>query len=186
MTAALVYTGIASLDGYIADATGSFDWSVPDAEVHAYVNDMERGVGTHLYGRRLYEVMRAWQTMPTDGEPAEIADYAGIWRAADKVVYSTTLSAVTTPRTRLVRGFEPGDIRDLKEASTSDIAIGGAKLAAQAIAAGLVDRFNLFVNPVVVGGGTRFLPDGVRVDLELVTEHRFGNGVVHLGYRLRG
>jgi dihydrofolate reductase len=186
MTAKLVYTGITSLDGYIADETGSFDWSVPDAEVHAYINDHERGVGTHLYGRRLYEVMSAWQSMPTEDEPPEIADYARIWRAADKVVYSTTLSEATTPRTRLERGFDPGDIRDLKAGATADIAIGGARLAAQAVAAGLVDEFHLFVSPVVVGGGTRFLPDGVRLDLELATEHRFGNGVVHLGYRLRG
>ena len=184
--AKLVYTGITSLDGYIADETGRFDWSAPDAEVHAYINDRERGVGTHLYGRRLYEVMRVWQTMPTEGEPAEIADYADIWRAADKVVYSTSLSAVTTPRTRLVRGFDARDIRALKDSSDRDIAIGGATLAAHAIAAGLVDEFHVFVNPVAVGGGTSFLPRGSRLDLELVDEHRFACGVVHLAYRPRG
>jgi len=182
----LIYTGITSLDGYIADEAGNFDWSVPDAEVHGFVNDLERPIGTHLYGRRLYEVMRVWQTMPTDGEPAEIADYAQIWRAAEKIVYSNSLAEVSTPKTRLEHGFDPEIIRALKKSEERDLSIGGPGLAAFAIEAGLVDEFVVFVNPVVVGGGTRYLPDRIKVDLELVDEHRFGNGVVYLSYRTRG
>ena len=181
----LVYTGITSLDGYIADEKGNFDWSAPDEEVHAFVNDLERPVGTYLYGRRMYEVMRVWQTMPVDDEPPVIADYAELWRKADKVVFSNSLTEVSTPKTRLEPGFDPAVIRELKESSASDLSIGGPRLAGSAIAAGLVDEFGLFVNPVVVGGGTKYLPDHVRVDLELVDEHRFANGVVYLGYRPR-
>ena len=182
----LVYTGITSLDGYIADEAGKFDWSAPDEEVHAFINDLERPVGTHLYGRRLYEVMRVWQTVPVEGSPAEIADYAQIWRAAEKVVYSNSLTEVSTPKTRLEHGFDPADIRSLKESEASDLSIGGANLAALAIEARLVDEFAVFVNPVAVGGGTKFLPDRVKVELELVDERRFGNGVVYLRYRTRG
>ncbi|WP_411698925.1 dihydrofolate reductase family protein [Conyzicola sp.] len=181
----LIYTGITSLDGHIADEAGNFDWSAPDEEVHAFVNDLERPIGTHLYGRRLYEVMRVWQTMPVEGEPAEIADYAQIWRAAEKIVYSNSLAEVSTPKTRLERGFDPEVIRGLKKSEERDLSIGGPGLAAFAIAAELVDEFAVFVNPVVVGGGTRYLPDRVKVDLELVHEHRFGNGVVYLSYRTR-
>jgi len=181
----LIYTGITSLDGYIADEAGNFDWSTPDDEVHAFVNDLERPIGTHLYGRRLYEVMRVWQTMPLADEPAVIADYAQIWRAAEKIVYSNSLAEVTTPKTRLEHGFDPEVIRSLKKSERHDLSIGGPGLAAFAIEAGLVDEFAVFVNPVVVGGGTRYLPDRVRVGLELVDERRFGNGVVYLRYRTR-
>ena len=184
--AKLSYTGITSLDGYIADEAGNFDWSVPDEEVHAFINDLTRPIGTHLYGRRLYEVMQFWQTVPVEGSPAVMGDFAQIWRAAEKVVYSTSLAEVSTPKTRLERGFDPAIIRGLKESEADDLSIGGANLAALAIEAGLVDEFAVFVNPVVVGGGTRFLPDRVRVDLELVDERRFGNGVVYLRYRTRG
>jgi dihydrofolate reductase len=181
----LIYTGITSLDGYIADEAGNFDWSTPDEEVHSFVNDLERAIGTHLYGRRLYEVMRVWETMPTEGESPAIVDYAQIWRAAEKIVYSNSLAEVSTPRTRLERGFDPADIRALKESRERDLSIGGPGLAAFAIEAGLVDEFAVFVNPVVVGGGTRYLPDRVKVNLELVEERRFSNRVVYLSYRAR-
>jgi dihydrofolate reductase len=181
----LIYTGITSLDGYIADEAGNFDWSAPDEEVHAFINDLERPIGTHLYGRRLYEVMRVWQTMPTEGEPPAIVDYAQIWRAADKIVYSNSLAEVTTPKTRLERGFDPEVIRALKGFDERDLSIGGPGLAAFAIEAGLVDEFAVFVSPAVVGGGTRYLPDRVKVGLDLLDERRFGNGVVYLSYRVR-
>ena len=183
--AKLTYAAIASLDGYVEDEEGKFDWAMPDEEMHAFVNDLERPVGTYLYGRRMYEVMRVWQTMPLDGEPAVVADYAALWRAAEKVVFSNSLTEVTTPKTRLEHGFDPAVIGALKESTSADISIGGPRLAAAAITAGLVDEFGLFVNPVIVGGGTKYLPDHVRLDLELVDEHRFGNGVVYLGYRPR-
>jgi dihydrofolate reductase len=186
----LVYSAIASLDGYVVDAEGSFDWAAPDEEVHAFVNDLERPVGTYLYGRRMYEVMRFWETAPPLGTqpqtvPEVFADFAGIWRAADKVVYSTSLPAVDTARTRLERSFQTDAVRQLVAAADRDVSIGGPTLAAAAIRAGLVDDLHLFLVPVVVGGGTRALPDGVRLDLELVDEHRFAGGVVHLQYRLR-
>jgi dihydrofolate reductase len=181
--AKLIYSGIMSLDGYIADAAGKFDWSVPDEEVHTFVNDLERPVGTYLYGRRMYEVMRAWEMMPTGADqPAESRDFAEIWRAADKIVYSRTLDAVSSARTRLERDFDPKAIEQMKTTADRDITIGGADLAAHAIGAGLVDEYQMFVTPVVVGGGTRFLPDGVRFPLDLRDIHRFGNGVVHLRY----
>jgi dihydrofolate reductase len=167
----------------VADEEGRFDWAAPDAEVHAFVNDLERPVGTYLYGRRMYEAMAAWETID---DPAPVMrDYAQIWRAADKVVYSKTLDAVPTPRTRLERDFDPEAVRRMKASAQSDISVGGAELAAQAIAAGLVDELHLFVTPVVVGGGTRSLPNHVRVNLELLDERRFGNGVVHLHYVVR-
>jgi dihydrofolate reductase len=176
----LIYSAITSLDGYVADEGGRFDWAAPDEEVHAFVNDQERGIGTHLYGRRMYEVMRVWETF---GDDADIPrDFAQIWRAADKVVYSTTLPAVTTERTRLERGFDPDAVRRLKDGG--DVSIGGPHLAAEALRAGLVDECHLYLNPVVVGGGNRALPDRVKVKLQLVDEHRFGNGVVHLAYRV--
>jgi dihydrofolate reductase len=177
-----MYSVIASLDGYVADADGRFDWSVPDDEVHAFVNDLERPVGTYLYGRRMYEVMAAWETMDAD-EPLQ-RDFAAIWRTADKVVYSRTLETVSTPRTRLERDFDAAAVQRLKESAGSDISIGGPGLAAHALAAGLVDECHLFLSPVSVGGGTRALPDDVRVDLELLDERRFGNGVVYLRYRV--
>lgn len=182
----LIYTGIASLDGYVADRDGNFDWSVPDEEVHAFINDLERPVGTYLYGRRIYEVMVAWETVPTGpDQPAAMRDFAEVWRAADKVVHSRTLHTVSSGRTRIERDFDPEAVRQMKETARRDLSVAGPDLAAQAIQAGLVDEYRLFVSPVVVGGGTPYLPDGVRVDLELVDERRFGNGVVYLRYRTR-
>ena len=181
----LQYTTICSLDGYIADADGGYDWAVPDTEVHAFVNDLERPIGTYLYGRRTYETMAVWQTIGGPEHPAVENDYADIWRAADKVVYSTTLDAVGTPRTRLERALDPEAVRQLKAASASDLGIGGAGLAAHLLRAGLVDDVHHLVHPVVVGGGTRALPDGVRLELELVDERRFAGGVVHLHHRRR-
>jgi dihydrofolate reductase len=181
--AELIYSALTSLDGYIADRDGSFDWAAPDEEVHAFVNDLERPVGTFLYGRRMYEVMVAWETL-TDDQP-EMHDFAQIWRAADKVVYSRTLEAPSSARTRIERAFEPAAVRQLKASATRDITVGGAELAAQAFAAGLVDECQLFLTPVIVGGGTASLPDDVRVDLELLDERRFGNGTVFLRYRTR-
>jgi dihydrofolate reductase len=182
--AKLIYSALTSLDGYIADENGNFDWAAPDEEVHAFVNDLERPVGTYLYGRRMYEVMRYWETAPTSGDrPPVVRDYAQIWQAADKTVYSRTLETVSSSRTRIERAFDPEAVRQLKASAERDITVGGSDLAAQAIRAGLVDEYHLFVNPVVVGGGTRALSDGVRVKLELLDERRFGNGVVHLHYR---
>ena len=181
--ARLIYSAITSLDGYIADADGNFDWAAPDAEVHAFVNDLERPIGTYLYGRRMYETMVAWETMPTDDDQPPVSrDYAQIWRAADKIVYSRTLPALSSARTRLERDFDVDAVRQLKASADNDISVGGPGLAAAAIAAGLVDELHLFLTPVVVGGGTAALPDGVRVELELLDEHRFAGGVVHLHY----
>jgi dihydrofolate reductase len=180
----LNYSSIASLDGYAADAHGRFDWAAPDDEVHAFVNDLERPIGTYLYGRRMYQVMAAWETM--DAEQPVARDFAGIWRAADKIVYSRTLDAVSTPRTRLEREFDPGAVRQLKETASSDLSIGGPGLAAEALAAGLVDEYHVFVTPAVVGGGTQSLPAGVSLQLELLDERRFGSGVVYLRYAVGG
>jgi dihydrofolate reductase len=185
--AKLVYSAITSLDGYVADAGGRFDWSLPDDEVHAFVNDQERPVGTYLYGRRLYEVMRAWESADGPDFAAPLMqDYAAIWQAAEKVVYSSTLDAVATARTRLERAFDPGAVRRMKAEAARDLGIGGPGLAAEALRAGLVDECNVLVSPVVVGGGTAWLPAGLRLRLELLDERRFGNGVVHLHYRTRG
>jgi dihydrofolate reductase len=182
--ARLVYSAITSLDGYVADRNGEFDWSAPDDEVHAFVNDLERPVGTYLYGRRMYDVMAVWETMHEVADQPPVAyDFAAIWQAADKIVYSTTLTEVSTPRTRIEREFDPVAIRALKDAAVQDITVGGSELAAQAIGAGLVDELHLFVTPVVVGGGKPALPAGLRLELELLDERRFGNGVVHLHYR---
>jgi dihydrofolate reductase len=184
--ARLIYAAIASLDGYIADGNGNFDWAAPDEEVHAFVNDLERRIGTYLYGRRMYEVMRYWETAPTgDDQLPVVKDYTQIWRAADKIVYSTTLATVSSARTRLERDFDPHAIRQMKAAARRDVSVGGPELAAQAIKAGLVDELHLFLVPIVVGGGKSSLPSHVRVDLELLDEHRFGNGTVHLHYRTR-
>lgn len=179
-----------SLDGYIADESGDFDWAAPDEEVHAFVNDLERSVGTYLYGSRMYEVMVGWETLTAGAHHPEwftpiSADYAGIWRTADKIVYSTSLTKPTSARTQIVRNFDPKAIRRLKATATKDISVGGPDLASQAIKAGLVDEYHLFLTPIVVGGGTQFLPNGVSVDLELMDEHRFKNGVVHLHYRTK-
>jgi dihydrofolate reductase len=181
--AKLIYAAITSLDGYVADVDGKWDWSRPDAEVHAFVNDLERPIGTHLYGRRMYDVLVAWETM--DDDAPEMRDYAEIWRASDKVVYSRTLEEVSSARTRIEREFDPEAVRALKESADADLSIGGPQLAAEAIRAGLVDECHLLLSPIVVGGGNPALPDDVRWPLELVSERRFGNGVVHLHYRTR-
>jgi dihydrofolate reductase len=184
--AKLIYAAITSLDGYVADENGTFDWSAPDEEVHAFVNDLERPVGTYLYGRRMYEVMKYWETAPTTGDETQIMrDFAELWQAADKVVYSKTLNEVSSARTRIERAFDPETVRELKASADRDLTVGGPDLAAQAIKAGLVDEVHLFLTPVVIGGGNPALPDGVRVNLELLDERRFGNGVVHLHYRTR-
>ena len=182
----LIYSAITSLDGYVADADGRFDWSAPDPEVHAAVNDLERGVGTYLYGRRMYEVMRAWETIDTGaGAPPEQRDFAQLWRAAEKVVFSRTLDSVTTARTRLERAFDPAAVRELVDGRADDVSVGGPDLAAAAIRSGLVDDWHQFVSPVVVGGGTHWLPAGVRMELALVAQRGFAGGVVHLHYRSR-
>jgi dihydrofolate reductase len=184
--ARLIYSAITSLDGYIADEDGRFDWAAPDEEVHAFVNELERPIGTYLYGRRMYDVMAAWETMPTGADQSPVTrDFARIWRAADKIVYSTTRETVASARTRLEPAFEPDAIRRLKATAERDISVGGADLAARAIRAGLVDELHLLVVPILVGGGTRCLPDNARVQLELLDERRFGNGTVHLHYRTR-
>ncbi|WP_426300486.1 dihydrofolate reductase family protein [Arthrobacter sp. R-11] len=183
--AKLIYTAIMSLDGYTADAEGNFDWSAPDEEVHAFVNELEKQAGTYLLGRRMYEVMAWWEDLDTAGEPQAIKDYADIWHAADKIVYSTSLDQPTTAKTRIERTFDAGAVRALKASAERELSIGGAALAAEAVKAGLVDEFRFFLNPVTVGGGKRFLPDGVGLKLELLDERRFGNGVVYLRYRNR-
>ncbi|MGW6195304.1 dihydrofolate reductase family protein [Kribbella sp. NPDC055110] len=179
----LVYAAIASLDGYTADADGSFDWAAPAEEVHAYVNDLERPIGTYLYGSRMYATMSYWETAD---DPAPVSqDYAEVWRAADKIVYSRTLPAVTTARTRLEREFTPAGVAQLKESSATALSIGGANLGGQALLAGLVDEIHLFLVPVIVGGGTRALPDGLSAGLDLAAERRFAGGFVHLHYRVK-
>ena len=179
----MVYTALMSLDGYIEDRSGRFDWAAPDEEVHRFVNDRERGIGTYLYGRRMYETMRYWQTpQAVEGQPPFIRDYAEIWRAADKVVFSQSLDDVSTPRTKLVRDLDLSLIRGLKATSDHDISIGGPTLATHAFRAGLVDQCHLFVSPVAVGGGKPALPPDVRLNLQLVDERRFDSGVVHLHY----
>ena len=180
--AKLIYSTIATLDGYVADADGNFDWGAPDEGVHAFVNDLERPIGTYLYGRRMYEVLVAWETLPTDNEPDHIRDFAAIWRRAHKVVYSSTLDSVSSENTELQSSFDAGAVQALIAASDHDVAIGGANLAASALTAGLVDVLHQFVTPVVVGGGQPWLAADVRLDLELHHEHRFADGVVHLAY----
>ena len=179
----LIYSMIASLDGYTADAAGKFDWAEPDAEVLAFLNDTERGTGTYLYGRRMYEVMSYWETVPLGDQGPAARDWAGIWRAADKIVYSTTLQTADTARTRIESRFDPEAVRTLKEQGV--VSVGGPGLAASAIRAGLVDEYHQFVVPVVVGGGTAVFPDGVREELALVDQQRFASGVVYLRYRSR-
>jgi dihydrofolate reductase len=182
--AKMIYSGLTSLDGYLADRDGNFDWAAPDEEVHAFVNELERPIGTYLYGRRMYEVMVYWETAHTQkDEPPVFRDFAGIWKAADKVVYSTTLTTVSSERTRIEPAFDPVAVRQMKAAAEKDISVSGPDLAAQAIRAGLVDEYQLFFTPIVVGGGTQFFPDDVRIQLDLLNEHRFGNGVVYHHYR---
>jgi dihydrofolate reductase len=183
----LIYAANTSLDGYVEDETGSFDWSVPDEEMHAFWNDHERHIGTSLYGRRMYESMRVWEDDDwLAGEPAVVREYAQIWRDADKVVYSTTLDAVSTARTRIERQFDPEAVRRLKEASSSDLSVGGAALGAEAFRHGLVDECILVLCPVLVGGGKPALPRGVRIDLELLDQGRIGNGMVYVRHAVRG
>jgi dihydrofolate reductase len=182
--AKLIYSAIASVDGYVADADGRFDWAEPDADVHTFVNELLRPIGTYLYGRRTYEVMVAWEAMDATAQPPFVQDFAEIWRAADKVVYSRTLAHASSARTRIERDFDSEAVRQMKAAADSDMMVGGPGLAAAALEAALVDDCHLFLAPAVVGGGTQALPDDLRFGLELLDERRFGNGTVHLHYRI--
>jgi len=181
--AQLIYSAIASFDGYVEDARGKFDWAAPDEEVHAFVNELERPIGTYLYGRRMYETMSAWETI--DDDHPVMRDYAEVWRAAEKVVYSRSLESPSSARTRIERDFEAAAVRQLKETAHDDISIGGPELAGQAIDAGLVDEYHVILVPVLIGGGKRVFPDRVRAELELLDEHRFAGGAVYLRYRQR-
>jgi dihydrofolate reductase len=184
--AKLIYSAIASLDGYVADEDGNFDWAVPDEEVHAFINDLDRPVGTYLYGRRMYETMVGWETDHTLADQSLLMrDFVEIWQAANKIVYSKTLEAVSTARTRIERDFDPEAVRQMKALAGRDLIVGGPELAAQAFKAGLVDELHLFIAPMVVGGGKRSLPNDVRLKLELLDERRFDNGMVYLYYRTR-
>ena len=181
----LIYQAIASLDGYVEDEEGNFDWAAPDVEVHAFVNDLERPIGTYLYGRRMYETMVYWETVSTGTDQSAMSrDYAEIWRAAEKIVYSRNLETVSSAKTRIERDLDPDAVRRLKETTSADITIGGAEIAGRALALGLVDECHLFLGPIVVGGGKHALPDGLRAQLELLDERRFRNGVVYLRYRV--
>ncbi len=183
--AKLVYLTNASLDGYIEDEHGALDWAPPDDAVFVFITKLMRSAGTYLYGRRLYETMSGWETNPALAKQSDLtADFASVWQAADKIVYSTTLTAVSTATTRLERDFDPAAVQELKAAATSDLTIGGANLAAQAFAAGLVDECQLLVWPMILGGGKPALPAGIRTNLELLDEHRFDNGVLHLRYHI--
>jgi dihydrofolate reductase len=182
--AKLIYTAITSLDGYVEDESGNFDWAEPDEEVHTFINDLERPAGTYLYGRRMYETMAYWETVDTAGtQPDFVRDFARIWQGAEKIVYSKTLEAPATPKTRIERSFDPEVIREMKTSAGADLSVGGPGLTASAFRGGLVDECNLFVTPIIVGGGKRALPDGVRLELELLDERRFGGGMVYLRYR---
>jgi len=183
----LIYSALTSLDGFVADERGNFDWAAPDAAVHAFVNDLMRPVGTHLYGRRMYDVVVAWESddILVD-QPPYMRDFATIWRAADKIVYSRSLERVSSARTSIERAFDADAVRRLKEELDRDLTIGGPDLAAQALRAGLIDEVHLFLNPIVVGRGNPALPDDLRLPLELMDEHRFANGVVYLAYRATG
>jgi dihydrofolate reductase len=184
--AELIYFAMCSLDGYIEDKTGNFDWAMPDEEVHQFVNDLERGAGTYLYGRRMYETMAVWETDPSLAADSPITrDFAQLWQAADKVVYSRTLGTISTARTRIERAFDPQAIRDLKASTMRDIVIGGPNLAAHAFKAGLVDQCQVVLVPIMVGGGKRALPDDVRLEMELTDQRGFGNGMVFLRYHVK-
>ena len=185
--AKLIYSALTSLDGYVADEDGNFDWAVPDEEVHAYINDLARPLGTYLYGRRMYETMVGWETDPTLAEQSPLMrDFAEIWQAAEKIVYSRTLEEASTKKTRIERDFDPEAVRRMKGSSERDMSVSGPELAAHAFEAGLVDECHLFLAPIVIGGGKRALPERVRVGLELLDERRFGNGMVYLRYRTKG
>ena len=183
--AKLIYSTQTSLDGYINDEEGKFDWAAPDEEVHTFFNELERPVGSYLYGRRMYEVMRYWQDPDLTEQPDHIREYAEIWQGADKIVYSRTLESPSTPRTQIEPDFDPAAVRWVKEQADADLSVGGPHLAAEALRAGLVDELHQVLYPVIVGGGTRWLPDGLRLNLELLDERRFANGAVHLHYRTR-
>jgi dihydrofolate reductase len=183
--AKLIYASIASLDGYTEDKTGSFEWSEPDEELHQYITDFERGIGTHLYGRRMYDTLAVWETDPSlEAQSPILADYARVWQASDKIVYSSTLEAPRTARTRIERRFDPEAVLRLVGSAQRDVGIGGPELAGHAFKAGLVDELHLFVVPVVLGGGKPALPTDMFVKLELLDEHRFAGGVVDLRYRV--
>ena len=178
----LAYSGLTSLDGYINDRDGNFDWAEPDTEVHAAVNDLERQVSLNIFGRRMYDILAVWETLDVSGEPEEMADYQRLWLATDKIVVSTTLADARSTRTRILDTFDPVVIKALVEESPGIVSIGGPTVAAHAIRAGLVDEYHQYVSPVIVGGGTRFLPDDVRLDLHLVESRTFDNGVVYSKY----
>ena len=183
--ARLLYMAITSLDGYVADEKGDYDWAMPDDEVFGFVNDFERPVGTYLYGRRLYQEMTGWETAHASaGQSPLMLDFARIWQAADKIVYSRSLETVSTARTRIERNLDPESVRQMKARAARDITVGGAALAGEAIKAGLVDECHLIITPVVVGGGKKSLPGDVRLRLQLLDERRFSSGVVHLRYRI--
>jgi dihydrofolate reductase len=183
--AKLIYSAICSLDGYIEDTDGRFDWAVPDEEVHRFINELERPVGTYLYGRRMYETMAVWETgFDLAAEPPQIHDFARIWQTADKIIFSRTLEAVSTRKTRLERNFDPVAIMHLKRTAEQDISIGGPDLATHAFRAGLIDECQLFLTPILVGGGKPALPDKIRQELQLLEERRFDNGMVYLRYRV--
>jgi dihydrofolate reductase len=184
--AKLIYSALSSLDGYIEDKDGNFDWAAPDEEVHTFINNLERATGTYLFGRRMYETMMVWETDPNLAADSPLTrDYAEIWQAADKIVYSKSLESPSTRRTRIEREFDPEAIRRLKQAADRDISIGGPELAAHAFRSGLIDECQLFLTPIVVGGGKRSLPEDIRMELELLDERRFGNGMVFLRYRVK-
>jgi len=179
----LIYSAIMSIDGYIEDEAGRFGWAEPDEEVHSYINDLVRDIGTYLYGRRMYETMHAWESVPgMDDQPLFIRDFAETWQAADKIVFSTSMESVSTSRTRIERQFIADDVRQLKAAARQDIAIGGPELASTAFKAGLIDQCWIFITPVVVGGGKPGLPRDIRLDLRLEREHQFASGTVFLQY----
>lgn len=181
----LIYLTNVSLDGYIEDQHGSFNWTAPDDELFTFLTDLVRPIGTYLYGRRLYDTMAVWETDPALAAQSALAhDFATVWRAADKVIYSTTLDATSTANTRIERDFDPASVLALKASTTSDLTVGGANLAAQALHAGLVDEYQLLIRPILVGGGKPALPSDVRLSLELVEERRFGKGAVYLRYRI--
>ena len=182
--AKLIYSAIASADGYVEDAAGNFDWAAPDEELLRFVNDLERPVGTYLYGRRMYETMLYWENGDNvAGQPPVVQDFADIWQAADKIVFSRTLGSVSSSKTQIERNFDPGKVRQLKSAAGHDMSVGGADLAGQAIKAGLVDELQLLLVPVIVGGGKPALPGDVRLDMELLETRRFAGGTVYLRYR---
>lgn len=181
--ATLIYSAITSLDGFVTDRDGRFDWGAPDEEVHQAINELHRSVGTYLYGRRLYDVMVAWETMETADESPAVQEYAELWRGANKVVYSTSVTEPRSPHTQMEPAFDPEAVRRLLAGSPHDVLIGGPHLAAHAFRAGLVGEVHLFITPILVGGGTRALPRDVRIDLELAGARTFDSGVVHLHHR---